>query len=119
MTLDLEHTYHAIFKDSEDLPDLKTLGHLIDYLEAYYEIRIEKMKQNKLFKIFTSLSKYIEVDDSKLDKLKSTFKHFLGKGYFLLDIHILRDGVEICPKQNLSFELQQEDIIKLNMNFFC
>lgn len=33
----------------------------------------------------------------------------------LVDIHILRDGEEICPKQNLDFELQAGDIIQIGV----
>lgn len=32
--------------------------------------------------------------------------------YVLVDIHIERDGVEICPKQDLSFPLHASDIVE-------
>lgn len=34
------------------------------------------------------------------------------------DIHILRDGTELCPKQDLAFSLQDGDVVVFEV-LFC
>ncbi len=39
----------------------------------------------------------------------------LGDGYMLVDIHIERDGAEICPKQDLSFQIIESDVVYISI----
>ena len=34
-----------------------------------------------------------------------------GSGFTLVDVHIDREGCEICPKQDLGFPLLESDIV--------
>ena len=36
-----------------------------------------------------------------------------GEVEWLVDIHVVRDSVEICPKQDLSFPLLQNDLVEM------
>lgn len=48
------------------------------------------------------------------------FRHTPSDGESrILDIHILRDGQEICPKQNLDYPLLDGDIIEVGAIRIC
>jgi hypothetical protein len=36
-----------------------------------------------------------------------------GEIEWLVDIHVVREGVEVCPKQDLAFALQDGDLIEM------
>ncbi len=46
------------------------------------------------------------------------FRYF-SKGdaekYVLVDVHIQRDGLEICPKQDLGFQLRETDVVEAGL----
>ena len=87
-----------------EMPDLKeivenpgyasqarTLGELLIEFEECMGTRIEPHDPPKYFRYFDvgSLSNFI-----------------------LVDIHITRSGTEICPKQDLSFLLEPNDVVE-------
>jgi hypothetical protein len=46
------------------------------------------------------------------------FRYYANKfsaDYILTDIHITRRNVEICPKQDLNFALEADDIVEAGM----
>lgn len=34
-----------------------------------------------------------------------------GDGFMLVDIHVKRDGTEICPKQDVTFQILESDVV--------
>jgi len=36
-----------------------------------------------------------------------------GSESWLVDVHVFREGLEICPKQDLGFALQPSDLVEL------
>jgi hypothetical protein len=36
-----------------------------------------------------------------------------GSDSWLVDVHVFRDGLEICPKHDLGFALQPSDLVEL------
>ena len=71
---------------------------ITDY-ENEFQIRIEK---------YDGTSPGIEIGDPP-----KYFYYNTGSNKYLVDIHINRDGQEICPKQNLNFALLDGDIITI------
>ncbi|MCF7223632.1 hypothetical protein [Marilutibacter chinensis] len=70
-----------------------TLGELLAHLEDAHGIRVVPHDPPKYFRYYPRDS------DSAVE-------------FHMVDIHIYRDGMEICPKQDLAFPLEDEDAIE-------
>lgn len=77
-----------------------TLGEAIQHYEASFRCAIRPCE-----KVLPGQSelKYFEFSDMS--------NEFDG----LVDIHVLRDGLEICPKQDLSFLLEESDHVEIGL----
>jgi hypothetical protein len=72
-----------------------TLGELLRHLEAAQDIRV--------------------VPDPDAGKYFRYHNPAAGARFDLVDVHIERDGVELCPKQDLSFPLLPSDRVNAGM----
>jgi hypothetical protein len=70
------------------------LGEVLANFGAISNVRVIPHDPPKYFR-------YSEPSDSAEDK------------YWLVDIHVSRDGKEICPKQDLTFPLQPGDVVEI------
>jgi hypothetical protein len=70
-----------------------TLGEAIRETERIANVRIVAHDPPKWFRVYSSSGASSE--------------------YRLVDIHILRDDQEICPKQDLSYALLSNDIVRI------
>lgn len=76
----------------------KNLGDALKAYEARFEVSIEPCRaplpgqsEHKYFNVMSSVPKQSG----------------------LVDIHILRDGEEICPRQDLGFSLNEGDVVEM------
>ncbi len=62
-----------------------------------------------------SISRHVDEADSAVKYGDKYYKHIDNDtGYSqLVDLHIIREGDVICPKQNLGVQLQPNDIVEL------
>ena len=67
-----------------------TLGEFLSTLERATGIRVSPHDPPKYFRYYST---------STPDQ------------YLLVDVHIEREGVELCPKQDLAFQLEPGDIV--------
>ncbi|WP_153065957.1 hypothetical protein [Xanthomonas campestris] len=77
-----------------------SLGDTISEYEVHFNVKIAPM---------------LEPFDGNPDNYGKYFKFLeLDTGHWqAVDIHIIRDGQEICPKQDLSFSLEPQDVVEL------
>jgi hypothetical protein len=73
----------------------RTLGEAIAAAAEYFGARIVPHDPPKWFRVY----------DNPQDAIK----------YKLVDIHILRNGQEICPRQDLEYPLMEPDIVSIGV----
>jgi hypothetical protein len=58
---------------------------------------------------------HVDNPDAKVKYGEKYFQHIDNEGVYsvLIDLHVIRDGKEICPKQNLDFALLPTDLVEL------
>jgi hypothetical protein len=71
----------------------RTLGEAITVAAEYFKVRIVPHDPPKWFRVYGTRQDVTE--------------------YTLVDIHIKRDGQEICPKQDLEYLLMESDIVSI------
>lgn len=77
-----------------------TLAEALSIYESVFNARVTPM-QEPLLGLSANIGKYFDYLD--LDSGVKT----------AVDIYVVRQGRDICPKQNLSFELQFADIVDI------
>lgn len=95
--------------------EIETLGEAISLAERHFGIRVEPdMERDRYFRVWDIKPKLhkLTVGERILQSIGIDFGPTeLGIDYRLADIHILRSGVEICPKQDVNFKLKARDQI--------
>ena len=77
-----------------------TLAEALSIYENVFNARVTPMHE-PLLGLSANIGKYFDYLD--LDTGVKT----------AVDVHVVRQGQHICPKQNLAFELQTEDIVDI------
>lgn len=80
--------------------EAQTLAEALSIYESVFNARITPM-QEPLLGLNENIGKYFDYLD--LD----------NNSKMAVDVHVIRQGETICPKQNLDFVLQKEDIVDI------
>jgi len=72
-----------------------TLGEAVTAAAEYFGARIVAHDPPKWFRVYDNPD--------------------LTEEYKLVDIHVLRNGQQICPKQDLSFPLLERDVVNIGV----
>lgn len=92
----LEREQSALVRSRAGLPIVaQTLGDAVTVAANYFGVRIVPHDPPKWFRIYG-------IPESRGE-------------YKLVDIHVLRDGKDICPKQDLSFPLLESDVVTIGV----
>jgi hypothetical protein len=93
----LESRSDALVRSRAGLPIVaQTLGDAVAVAANYFGVRIVPHDPPKWFRIY-------DMPDST------------AEDYRLVDIHVLRDGLDICVKQDLSFPLIERDVVSIGV----
>jgi len=91
----LERQPGAVVRSRPGLPIVaQTLGEAVAAAEKYFSVRIVPHDAPKWFRVYGQPG-------------------FNAEQYLLGDIHVRRGGQDICPKQDLSFSLQESDGVSI------
>jgi hypothetical protein len=93
----LEREPGAVVRSRPGLPIVaQTLGEAVEAAEKHFSVWIVPHDPPKWFRVY-GLPGYNE------------------EQYLLVDIHVRRDGQDICPKQDLSFPLLESDTVSIGV----
>ncbi len=101
------HTMPRFFSPDDQRFEMPELSELVENI-GYFS---HAATLGRLLDEFGSYAKCKFVPDDP-PKFFRYYQDELSDDFVRVDIHVIRDGIEICPKQDLNFALAADDIVE-------